>query len=164
MKLYQIVAMAENRVIGRDNALPWHFSSDMKHFRETTRGSTVIMGRKTFDSIGKALPNRANFVITRDSQAHANKEFTDNSQSLRFFESIETALEAIDTPKAFIIGGQNLYDQTIHLVDGIYLTLIHQDYEGDAYFPAIPAHFKEKSRQTIQKDPSIDVIFYTNSQ
>lgn len=152
MKLYHVVAMANNRVIGKDNKLPWHFSSDMKHFKGLTTGSTVIMGRKTYESIGNPLPNRENFVISRTKSGDAGH--------LRFFGSIEDALKSVMTPKAFIIGGANLYEQTLFLVGGIYLTRIEADYEGDAFYPEIPKGFVEKNRIKLQDGPEIWVIEY----
>jgi dihydrofolate reductase len=152
MKLYHVVAMAQNRVIGKDNKLPWHFSADLKYFKQLTTGSTVIMGRKTFESIGKALPNRQNFVVSKTK--------TGQSADLCFFPSIEEAIRSVKTEKAFIIGGANLYAQTIGLVDGIYLTLIHADYDGDAFYPELPGEFSEKSRSQLQDTPAIEVVCY----
>ena len=133
MKLYHVVAMAKNRVIGKDNRLPWHFSSDLKHFKKLTAGSTVIMGRKTFESIGKPLPERENFVISRTLSRQENH--------LRYFPSIDAAIAAVTTDKAFIIGGANIYEQTLDKVQGIYLTKIDAAYEGDVYYPEIPGAF-----------------------
>jgi dihydrofolate reductase len=152
MKLFHVVAMARNRVIGKDNKLPWHFSADLKYFKQLTTGSTVIMGRRTFESIGKALPNRQNFVVSRTRAGQ--------SEGLCFFSSIEDAVRSVKTEKAFLIGGANLYAQTMDLVDGIYLTLIHADYDGDAFYPALPGKFSEKSRSKLQDGPTIEVIFY----
>ena len=152
MKLYHVVAVANNRVIGKDNKLPWNFSSDMKYFKQLTTGGTVIMGRKTFESIGRPLPNRENFVISRTKSGDA--------EHLRFFGSIEDALKAVRTDKAFIIGGATLYGQTISAIEGIYLTRIHADFEGDAFYPEIPDGFKERTREALQENPKIEVIYY----
>jgi dihydrofolate reductase len=154
MKLYHVVAMAHNRVIGKDNKLPWHFSEDLKHFKQLTTGSTVIMGRKTFESIGKPLPNRQNFVVSRTK--------TEPSENPRFFGSIQEAVKSVKTEKAFIIGGANLYAQTLELADGIYLTTIDADFDGDAFYPELPGCFKEKNRQKLQDQPGIEVVFYEN--
>ena len=134
--LYHIVAMARNRVIGKENKLPWHFSSDLKHFRQLTTAQTVIMGRKTFESLGKPLPNRENFVVSRSRGVGA--------EGLRFFNALEKAFEAVRTEDAFIIGGADIFRQTIEGINGIYVTLIDADYDGDAFYPPIPKFFTER--------------------
>ncbi len=151
--IFHVVAMARNRTIGKDNKLPWHFSADLKHFKALTTGSTVIMGRKTYDSIGKPLPNRENFVLSR-------KQSGSPAPHLHFFNSIETAIKNVQTEKAFIIGGAELYKQTMDLVDGIYLTRIDADYAGDAFYPEIPERFEEVEIEKLQDDPKIEVVFY----
>ncbi len=165
MKLYHVVAMANNRVIGKDNKLPWHFSTDFKFFKQLTSGNTVIMGRKTFESIGKPLPNRENFVLSRNLKPpHLNplppggrgKE----KENLLFFSSFEEAAKNIKTGNAYIIGGAEIFRQTMDGIDGIYLTQIGADYEGDAFYPEISTHFKEKSRTSLQDNPKVEVIFY----
>ncbi|MBI3999372.1 MAG: dihydrofolate reductase [Candidatus Omnitrophica bacterium] len=152
---YHVVAMAENRVIGKDNRLPWHFSSDLKHFKQLTMGNTILIGRKTFESIGKPLPGRENFVLSRKKTGDGN---------VKFFGSFEDALKNVSTPNCYIIGGASLYQQSMTLVDGIYLTQIHAYYEGDTFYPEIPPHFKEKSKETLQENPKIEVIFYENTK
>lgn len=154
--LYHVVAMARNRVIGKENKLPWHFSSDLKHFRQLTTGQTVIMGRKTFESIGKPLPNRENFVVSRSRGVGV--------EGLRFFNSLDKVFEAVKTEHAFIIGGAEIFRQTLEGVNGIYLTLINADYEGDAFYPEIPNYFTERSSHVLQSDPMIRLIFYENTQ
>jgi dihydrofolate reductase len=150
--LYHIVAMARNRAIGKDNRLPWHFPADLKHFKRRTMGSTVIMGRKTYESIGKPLPNRENFVLSRAPQK--------DTEHLRFFTSYEDALKSVKTPDAYVIGGAELYNQTIDKVDGIYLTRIGADYEGDAFYPEIPDSFDEVEIEHLQDNPTIEVVLY----
>ena len=157
--LYHVMAMANNRVIGKSGKLPWHFSSDLKYFKQLTTGSTVIMGRKTFESIGKPLPNRKNFVLSRKPGSPI-KTFGDDKGCPCFFSSLETALKNITTGDAYLIGGADLYRQTMDRVDGIYLTRIDADYEGDAFYPEIPSNFREKSRIQLQDNPKIEVIFY----
>ena len=163
MKLFHIVATSKNGIIGKKNRLPWHFSSDLRHFKELTMGSTVIMGRKTYESIGKPLPNRENFVLSRSGNVIARRPQADAAISdsgiasdashprndIKVFSSFKDSLMAVKTEKAFIIGGAQLYKQTINEVDGIYLTLIDKDFEGDAFYPEIPAHFKEKTREAV---------------
>jgi len=152
MKLFHIVAMSRNRVIGKDNKLPWHFSSDLKYFKARTLGSTVIMGRKTYESIGKPLPGRENFVLTR----HPKR----SEGSLHFFSSIDEAIKNVKTEQAFIIGGAAIYGQTLDKIDGIYLTQIDADYQGDAHYSEIPVNFQEKTRELLQDNPKIEVISY----
>lgn len=155
MKLYHVVCMAKNRVIGKDNRLPWHFSCDLKHFKELTQGSTVLMGRKTYESIGRPLPNRENFVLSK------NKDFAkETSGSVKSFVSLEEALKEVKTEKAFVIGGATLYKETFGVIDGIYLTQIDQDYEGDVSYPQIPSNFKETSRKRLQEGPVLEAVYY----
>lgn len=161
--LYHIVAMARNRVIGKDNKLPWHFPADLKNFRALTTGSTVIMGRKTYESIGKPLPNRENFVLTRDAKQQAKMILETELKmhsNVKFFTSLQQALDHVKTGNAFIIGGAELYKQTINQVDGIYLTRIDADYEGDVSYPEIPKSFDEIEIQELQENPKIEVVFY----
>jgi dihydrofolate reductase len=150
--LYHIVAMAQNRIIGKDNKLPWHFGEDLRHFKRLTLASTVIMGRKTYESIGKPLPGRTNIVLSRTK--------TGREGSLRYVNSFERALEQVATPDAFIIGGAEIYKTTMSQIDGIYLTQIPSDYEGDARYPEIPADFVEKSRTRLKDDPLLESILY----
>lgn len=151
-KIYHVVAMARNRVIGQGNKLPWHFPEDLKQFKKTTLGSTVIMGRKTYESIGRPLPGRENFVISRT---------LGQVQGIHVFRSVGNAIGAVTTENAFIIGGAEIYRSTIQSVDGIYLTRIDQDYDGDAFYPEIPDDFEEIEIQALrEKAPKIEVVFY----
>ena len=150
--IYHVVAVSQSGVIGKDGKLPWHFSADLQFFKKLTTGHTVVMGRKTFESIGKPLPNRQNIVITRKSHAPV--------AGVEFVTSIGASLEHVKTGETFIIGGASIYEATLDFVDAIYLTRIHQDYEGDAFYPGVPAGFKEESRHTLQENPLIEVIFY----
>lgn len=125
-----IVAVAENNVIGKDNQLVWHLPRDMKHFKDTTVGHYIIMGRKTFESNGRPLPNRTNVVITRDKNYKA--------EGCIIVNSLEDAIkEAKGDPETFIIGGGVIYELAMPLVNRIYLTKIHQTFEGDTFFPKI---------------------------
>lgn len=132
--------MAENRVIGRNNDLPWRMPADLRHFRRTTLGHPVIMGRKNYESIGKPLAGRTNIVVT------ANRDF--QAPGCQVVHSIETALAAAcDAPEAFIIGGAVLYAQTLARADRLHLTVIHAAVPGDTYFPEIdPADWREVQR------------------
>lgn len=151
MRIFHVVAVANRGVIGKANALPWHFKPDLKHFKTLTLGGTVIMGRRTYESIGKRLPGRENFVLSRTVA---------DQDPVRFFPSIEAAVKAVRTDKAFIIGGETVYRTTFGIIDGIYLSRIYADFEGDAFYPEIPEGFAEISRETLQQDPCIEVIFY----
>ncbi len=153
--LYQILAMAKNRVIGKNNKLPWHFSSDFKHFKETTIGQTVLMGWNTWLSLpSRPLPNRENFILNWTTEGLKDEPH------VRFFDNLEKALAEVRTKHCFIIGGASLYAQTLARVDGIYLTVIDKDYDGDAYYPEIPPMFEAKTRRVIQENPKLEVIFY----
>ena len=154
--LYHIVAVANNRVIGKGNQLPWHFSDDLKHFKKLTTGQTVIMGLRTFESLGgKALPNRTNFILDHTGAKPYPGQI--------FFSTVAEALKNVRTEHAFIIGGAQLYRTTIDRADGIYLTRIHADFEGDVFYPEIPPAFMEKSRSKLQDDPLLEVVFYERS-
>ncbi len=123
-----VVAAAENNVIGKDNQLLWHLPKDLKFFKQTTSGGTVIMGRKTFESVGKPLPNRRNIVITRQSDFHA--------EGTEVVHSLEAALEQCgDENRVFIIGGAEIYRQALPLTTELYLTRVHAAPDGDTYFP-----------------------------
>jgi len=130
MKVSIIVAMAANGVIGRDNQLPWHLPADLKHFRQTTMGKPILMGRKTWESIGRPLPGRTNIVITRDSAYSA--------AGCEVVTSIDAAITAAgEQDEVMVIGGAELYRQVLPYTDTIYLTRIHEVFEGDTRFPEI---------------------------
>jgi dihydrofolate reductase len=125
--LSAIVAMTYNRVIGLDNGMPWSMHSDLKNFKRITSGNTVIMGRNTYESIGKALPNRRNIVITRQHITYSDAET---------YHSVEDAIAAVQNEKeVFIIGGGKIYAEVIDKIDKLYLSLINTKLEGDTYFP-----------------------------
>lgn len=128
-----IVATSLNHAIGKDNQLLWHLPADLKFFKTTTMGCPVVMGRKTFQSIGRTLPGRQNVVITRDKSFNADKQF-----DLTVVGSIDEALVKLHAEKeVFIIGGGEIYKQSIDSVDTIYITLVHTVIDGDVYFPEI---------------------------
>jgi len=170
-KIYHVVATARNRVIGRNNQLPWHFSEDLKYFKKLTMGSAVIMGRKTFESIyeatkGKLLPGREMIVLTRQGMINIPPEsLKQNSVPVIAAKSIGEAYALVHGPQAFIIGGEEIYKNTIHYVDGIYLTRIAADYDGDAFYPEVPDEFEEIEIQGLrEKDPKIDIVFYEKKE
>ena len=132
-----IVAVARNGVIGRDGALPWHVSEDLKHFKKTTTGHVIIMGRNTHDSIGRALPGRRNIVVTRTAGAVFPGCETANSLE----EAIALARTTDNCP--FIIGGASLYEEALPFATKLHLTTIDEDVEGDTYFPEDLSEFEE---------------------
>lgn len=127
MKISIIVAVAQNGVIGDENRLIWHISEDLRHFKSTTQGHSVVMGRKTFESLGRALPNRENIVITRQD---ITIEGCKVAHSLRQAIDISSEQEEL-----FIIGGAQIYEQALSIADRFYLTIVHHDYSGDTLFP-----------------------------
>ena len=149
MKISLIVAMASNRVIGLNNKMPWHLSADLKKFKQITMGSPILMGRKTYESIGKPLPGRTNIIISRN---------TDYQQAgCLVFNNLETALQSASelTNELFVIGGSDLYQTLLPLADKLYLTLINQAFEGDTYFPEIDLNeWQEIAREDINDDNS----------
>lgn len=130
MKISIIAAMADNRVIGINNQLPWDLPADMKWFRQNTMGKPVLMGRKTYDSIGKPLPKRRNIVISRDESLKID--------GCDVVCSAEDAFQLCsDEAEVMIIGGASFYEQTLPQADRLYLTLVHSEIDGDAWFPEI---------------------------
>ncbi len=126
--LSQIVAMGERREIGQDNALPWHLPADLKHFKATTMGKPIIMGRRTYEAIGKPLPGRTNIVVTRNPDYEA--------PGCIVARSLDAALEAAgDVYEAIVIGGAGLYREALPATGRIYLTEVHSPFEADTYYP-----------------------------
>lgn len=134
MIISMIAAMANNRVIGAGNAMPWHLPADLKHFKQTTLGKPVIMGRLTYDSIGKALPSRLNIVISRDPSLHLDDAVTVTSAE-------QAIVAAQNAPEVMVIGGGTIYEYFLPFCQRLYLTHIELDVEGDTYFPDIMAAF-----------------------
>ena len=141
-----IAAAAENDALGKDNQLIWHLSDDLKHFKSLTKGHHVLMGRKTFESMPKALPNRTNVVITRQ------KDYT--AKDATVVHSLEAAIAlAQEDERPFIIGGGEIYRQGLAYADCIELTRVHEDFEADTFFPKIdPADWQEVWRENHDKD------------
>lgn len=129
-KVSLIAALSENRVIGKGNSLPWHIPEDLKHFKEVTSGHPVIMGRKTFESIGRLLPKRLNIVVSRDEQYVV--------EGATMARSLDQALEIAknyDREEVFVIGGGQIFGQAMSVADRLYLTIVHTEIEGEAFFP-----------------------------
>ena len=136
MKVSIIVATSLNNAIGKNNQLLWHLPADLKFFKSTTMGCPVVMGRKTFQSIGRVLPGRKNIVISRDDNFNADKEF-----DIEVFSSIEKSIEHLQHEKEiFIIGGGEIYKQSLHFVNTIYKTIVNTEIEGDTFFPEIDSN------------------------
>lgn len=143
-----IVAVTDNGVIGNKGAIPWSMPADMAHFKQTTMGHSVIMGRKTYESIGRALPGRYNIVITRQKDYQATRGCV-------VVHSLAEALslpEVKADPEPFVIGGSEIYNQALPLADRIYLTRIRTKMEGDTIFKFDQSRWQEVSRQEHQAD------------
>lgn len=148
-----IAAVARNGVIGRDNALPWRLKADLKHFKAHTSGHPIVMGRKTWESLGRPLPNRRNLVVTR------NADYT--AAGADVFVSPQAALAAVDgAERVFIIGGAELYRQFIERADRLLITEVWADIGGDAHFPDIdPQRFEETRRESHEADADNEYSF-----
>jgi dihydrofolate reductase len=146
MNLSIIVALSENNVVGINNQLPWHLSADLKRLKSITMGHHLIMGRKTFESIGKPLPGRTNVIITH------NKEY--KAEGAVVVSSVKEALEtAKNDSEAFIFGGGEVFKETLPMVNKIYMTKIHQTFNGDTFFPELKSNeWKETFREEHQPD------------
>ncbi len=140
-----IVACSRNNVIGRDNALPWHLSEDLRHFRQTTMGKPMIMGRKTFDAIGRPLPGRTTLVVTR--QRDWRREGVVVCASLAQALAEARRHLAADSDEIIIAGGEEIYRQSLDLADQVYLTRVEMEVEGDAFFPELDGADWEKGEE-----------------
>ena len=150
-----IVAISKNRVIGDSNKLIWHLPADLKRFKEVTGGHPIVMGRKTYESIGRPLPNRRNIIITRDENYEVD--------GCEVVNSIEEAL-LLTNSDCFIIGGGEIYKQTLHIATQIYLTQVDEEFDGDTTFPELPASWyvsKKEDFEADEKNPyNYSFIFY----
>ncbi len=159
MRVSAIVAMAQNHVLGKDNQLPWKLPADLKHFRQITTGHPIIMGRKTFESIGRVLPDRQNIIVTRQSGYAVPGAHT--------VSSIEQALQVADDTngEVFVIGGSQIYQAAANHIERIYLTLINQDFSGDAFFSsAILDQFEQISREDHKEPFSFSFLILDRRQ
>lgn len=142
-EIVHVVAMDQQRCIGKGNDLPWHISADLKHFKEITQSGVVVMGRKTLESMGRALPKRVNWVITRDQ----NWSYGGVKVAHTIENALEQAIADVQTSEKptsiFIIGGGEIFKQTIAIADRLELTHIELDVQGDAHYPEIPAEFQK---------------------
>ncbi len=140
IEVVHVVAFDQKHCIGKDNQMAWHIAEDVQHFKQITQNGIIIMGRKTFESIGRPLPNRINWVITRDTHWSAD--------GIKVAHSIEDALqqaifdlEQVEKQSLFIIGGGEIFKQTLAITDRLEITHIELDVQGDAFYPAIPDEF-----------------------
>ena len=147
MSLSLIVAMSENRVIGKNNEIPWHLSPDFKYFKETTQGHPIVMGRKTYESLGGALPKRKNYVLTR------NQEF--KLEDAHVIQNVTEVAELNSEEEVFIIGGSEIYKMMWEQVDKFYVTKIYKEFEGDTFFPEISEgdEFQVFDKSDVLHDP-----------
>lgn len=152
MKLALIWAMSRNRVIGRNNALPWHLSEDLRYFKRVTMGKPIIMGRKTWESIGRPLPGRTNIVITRDQNFQA--------VGVRVVHSLDDALRLAEhigvmegAEEAVVIGGAEIYALALPKAERLYLTQVHAEVDGDAWFPEFElSQWQELAREDFKAE------------
>ena len=148
MKITLVVAMDEGRVIGYNNQMPWHLSQDLKRFKSITMGKPILMGRKTHESIGRVLPGRRNIVLTRDA--------TFSSERCDVVHSVKDAVQLVseESDQLMVIGGAELYRQTIDQAEVMEVTLIHDRFEGDTFFPEYPPEeWRLVNKTPDQKDP-----------
>lgn len=150
MRLIAIVAMSSNRVIGREGKLPWHFPEDLKFFKRTTLGHPILMGRATFDSIGRPLPGRQNVILSRTMQPR---------------EGVTVIRDVSELPKAcgdaetvFVIGGARVFEELLPRCDGLYLTWIAQPYEGDVWLPPFEHLFQ--MREVVGESEGLEFRYY----
>ncbi|MDF1643996.1 MAG: dihydrofolate reductase [Pseudomonadales bacterium] len=159
MRCALIVAVAENRVIGINNQMPWYIPADLKYFKKITMGKPLLMGRKTFDSLGKPLPGRPHIVISRDK----NFQFPEVEVRHSLEEGLDlakTTAESMGLDEFMVIGGANIYQQLLPKVDRMYLTQVHANFEGDAFFPSYDSQqWHEQSREEIK--PTQDTPGYS---
>lgn len=152
-----IAAMARNRVIGRNNRMPWDLPSDLHRFKETTMGHPIIMGRKTFESIGRPLPGRKNLVISRQPGFAPAGCLV--ARDLR-----AAIAQCEDADEVFICGGEAVFREAMPIADRIYLTTIDREFEGDAFFPEIPADFTVVEQRSFEDRLPYEVALYQRSQ
>lgn len=153
MTVSAIVAVSENNAIGHENKLPWHLPEDLKFFKRTTMGKPVVMGRKTFESLGKALPGRLNIVLSRQAELQL-------PEGVLLYNNLEDALEKLEqdgTEEAFVIGGGHVFAEAMPLLDRLYMTRVHTTIEpADTYFPEIDhSHWKlvwEEAHEADEKN------------
>lgn len=151
MKIAIIAAMSKNRVIGRNNKMPWHLPEDLKFFKKTTSGSPIIMGRNTYESLGRPLPHRVNIVLSADEDFHPAHGVIVAAGLSQAFSIAEKCAEESGADTAFVIGGGQVYEQALDKADELILTTIDKEVEGDAFFPEIPAYWGN----AVEREPHV---------
>jgi len=160
MIISHIVAMSENRVIGRDGGMPWHIPEDFKFFKKTTMGHAMIMGRKTWDSIGRPLPGRLSIVVSRTASL-------DLPEGVIQCASVDEALQKCDAlrehwgEECFIVGGGEIYRQTLPLTNRIYLTVVHKTIDGDTFYPEFPTSAFKQTKSEAHPSAPLPFTFTT---
>ena len=151
-----IVAKAKNNIIGKDNKLIWHLPEDLKHFKNLTTGHTIVMGRKTFESLGKPLPNRKHVIFSQ------NPDFKVNDENVEVVHSLLQIQDLIEgKEEAFVIGGAMIYNFLMPYVKKMYVTEIEKDFDGDAFFPSIDEEiWREVTREKGLKDENNNLDYY----
>jgi len=155
-KVAMVMAMDTNRLIGKDNSMPWHIPGEQAYFKEITMGKPIIMGRKTYESIGRALPGRRNIVITRNSSWQAD--------GVDVVHSVDAAIElakADKTTEVMVIGGAAICDAAMPQTDRLYLTVIDKEYDGDTWLTSyVPEQWQEVSRKDVAADGDVPAFSY----
>lgn len=154
-----IAAMDNNNVIGFTNEMPWHLPNDLKHFKKVTSNHTIVMGRKTYESIGRALPNRQNIILSRSNFK--------TKENLKCISSIDEIKILAENENIFVIGGGTIYEQMIKFADKLYITRIDAEFEGDTFFPTIDNRIwrlDEQEKGIIDDKNKFDHMFYTYSR
>jgi dihydrofolate reductase len=154
MKISLIVAMASNRAIGLNNQMPWHLSADLKRFKQITMGFPIIMGRLTFEAIGRPLPGRTNIIVSRN--------LSYQQEGCVVVDSVDAAINhgCRLADEVFVIGGATLYEVTLPLADSLYITQINQDFEGDTFFPDFDTNdWIEVERGNVTDDPKVGFTY-----
>lgn len=161
MKISIIVAIDEKNGIGKNNQMSWHISEDFKRFKEKTTGHPIVMGRKTYESIGRLLPNRYSIIVTRDSKFTIQNSRAENNFCIvgSLEEAIDVAKKQNGSEEIFIIGGGQIFQQAIKLADKLYVTKIKGDYDSDAFFPSF-SDFKKIVFEKKSKEGNYEYTFF----
>ena len=148
-----IAAMSENRVIGRGKEIPWHIPEDFKWFKETTMGHVLVMGRRTFESIGKALPGRETMVLTRGEFSHPD---------VTVIRSLDEVMPSLEGRDCFIVGGAQVYEHALPRCSDLFLTLVKREVEGDVFFPEFENYFEEVA--VLRDEAEFRIVHYRNHE
>ena len=164
-----VFAMSDDRVIGKGNGLPWHIPEDLRHFKNVTLGHAVIMGRKTYDTVGKPLPKRRNIIVTRDASLRREGAVaaSERPRDVEYAPTLEAALalayETDEEPR--ILGGAQIYALALPIATRMIVTFVHRDVEGDARFPEIDwSEWREVSRRKAETEPDVEFVELTRRE